>query len=62
MLTRNEVSGHLEEAGRHSIVVVCKEELTELLTRAPFPPDPEGLFKEAIQFIPENEHSGNYYH
>lgn len=59
MLTRNEVSGHLEEADRHSIVVVCKEELTELLSRAPFPPDPEGLFKEAIQLIPENEHHDN---
>jgi hypothetical protein len=60
MLTRNEVSGHLEDAGRHSIVVVCREELTELLNRAIFPPDPEGLFKEAVQLIPENEHHDNY--
>ena len=60
MLTRNEVSGHLEDAGRHSIVVVCKEELTELLNRAIFPPDPEGLFKEAVRLIPENEHRDNY--
>jgi len=60
MLTRNEVSGHLEEAGKHNIVVVCKEELTELLNRATFPPDPEGLSKEAIRLIPENEHHDNH--
>lgn len=60
MLTRNEVSGHLEEACKHDIAVVCKEELTKLLNRATIPPDPEGLFKEAIRLIPENEHHGNH--
>lgn len=60
MLTRNEVSGHLEEACKHDIAVVCKEELTKLLNRATIPPDPEGLFKEAIRLIPENEHHDNH--
>lgn len=55
MLTRNEVSGHLEEAGKHGIAVVCKEELTEFLNRTNFYPDPERLFKEATQLIPEDE-------
>lgn len=59
-LTRSEVSGHLEEAGKHDIAVICKEELTELLDRATFLPDPEGLFKEAIRLIPENEHHDNH--
>jgi hypothetical protein len=54
-LPRAEVTGHLEEAGKHSIAVVCKEELTELLNRVTFYPDPEGLFREASRLIPKTE-------
>ncbi len=53
-LTRAEVTGHLEEAGKHNIAVVCKEELNELLNRVVFHPDPERLFKEASQLIPKS--------
>lgn len=54
-LPRAEVTGHLEEAGKHRIAVVCKEELTELLTRVTSYPDPEGLLREASRLIPKTE-------
>lgn len=54
-LPRAEVTGHLEEAGKHGIAVVCKEELIELLNRITFHPDSEGLFQEASRLIPKNE-------
>lgn len=54
-LTRAEVSAHIEEAGKHSIAVMCKEELEELLNRATSYPNPEGLFKEVLRLIPKNE-------
>jgi hypothetical protein len=54
-LPRVEVTGHLEEAGKHNIAVVCKEELIELLNRVTFHPDPERLFQDALRLIPKNE-------
>ncbi|MEW6409741.1 MAG: hypothetical protein AB1488_06470 [Nitrospirota bacterium] len=54
-LPRTEVTGHLEEAGKHGIAVVCKEELNELLNRITSCPDPEGLFQEASRLIPKSE-------
>jgi len=54
-LPRAEVTGHLEEAGKHGIAVICKEELIELLNRVSFHLDPEGLFQEALRLIPKNE-------
>lgn len=54
-LSRAEVTGHLEEAGKHSIAVVCKEELEELFRRASFYSNPDGLFQEASRLIPKNE-------
>jgi len=54
-LSKAEVTGHLEEAGKHNIAVVCKEELEELFRRASFLPDAEGLFKEAERLIPKKD-------
>ncbi len=54
-LSRVEVEAHLEEAGKHGIAVVCKENLEILINRVSLPSNPDTLFQEAMQLIPRGE-------
>jgi hypothetical protein len=55
-LSKGEVKAHMEEAGKHGIAVICKEDLENLVaTRIVLPPNPDGLFQEAIQLIPKSD-------
>lgn len=51
-LTKNEVGADLEEAGKHGIAVVCKENLENLLNQVNLLPNPDRLFEEARRLIP----------
>lgn len=52
-LPRNSVVTDLEDAGKASIAVVCKEELESLLNENTVFPDPEVLLKRSAQLIPK---------
>lgn len=43
-LSRNEVAADLEEASKHNITVICKEDIERLLYRVDLFPNPENLF------------------
>ena len=51
-LSRDEVAANLEAAGKHSIAVICKEDIEEMLTQISLPPNPERLFQDAKGLIP----------
>lgn len=54
-LPQKENKGDLDEAGKHSIAVVCRENLETMVNRIKLPLNPEGLFDEAAQLVPRND-------
>lgn len=54
-LPRKEVEAHLETAAKNGIAVVCKEDLERLYTaELRLLPDPEGLFRRAVESVPRS--------
>ena len=51
-LTRKAVAANLENAGKHGIAVMCKENIENLMQQLILPPNPERLFEEAKELIP----------
>ncbi len=51
-LTRAEVSADLDDAGKHGIAVICKENIEEMLNQASLPPHADRLFEDAKDLIP----------
>ena len=51
-LSREEVKANLEDAGKHEIAVICREEIEQLLSRVFLVPNAEQLFEEAKRLIP----------
>ena len=51
-LSREEIKANLEDAAKHGIAVISKENIEELLKRVNMPLDPEALFKEAKTLVP----------
>lgn len=50
-LTRDNVSAHIEEANKHKIVIVCREDIDALLKQIALPPDADVLYQQAVQTI-----------
>lgn len=50
-LSRDKVSAHIEEANKHKIVIVCREDIEVLLNQIALPPDADLLFHRAVQTI-----------
>ncbi len=51
-LSRDEVAANLDTAGKHSIAVICKENIEELLTQVSLPSNSERLFQDAKRLVP----------
>jgi hypothetical protein len=51
-LPRSGVAANLSIASKHSIAVLCKEEIENLLKQIAFPPNPEKLFDDLKSLIP----------
>jgi len=57
-LSRNEVVADLEDASKHNIAVICKEDIERLLSRVDLPPNPENLFQELRKLIKGTNQGG----
>jgi hypothetical protein len=51
-LSRDEVAANLKIAEEHSIAVICKEEIRELLDRVKLPPESERIFEYIKGLVP----------
>jgi len=58
-LSRNEVVADLEDASKHNIAVICKEDIERLLSRVDLPPNPENLFQELRRMV-QRTNQGDY--
>ena len=58
-LSRNEVVANLEDASKHNIAVICKEDIEKLLSRVGLPPNPENLFQELRRLV-QGTNQGDY--
>lgn len=50
-LSRNEVVADLEDASKHNIAVICREDIERLLYRVDLFPNPENLFQELGRLV-----------
>lgn len=50
-LSRNEIVANIEDASKHNIAVICKEDIEKLLSQAALPPNPENLFQELRRLV-----------
>jgi hypothetical protein len=54
---RQEITVNLEDAGKHNIAVICKENIEGFLAQASLPPNTDKLFDEIKRLVPDvNDH------
>jgi len=56
-LPRQEITVNLEDAGKHNIAVMCKENIEGFLAQVSLPPKADKLFDEIKMLVPDvNDH------
>ena len=58
-LPREQVTANLEEARKHRIAVVCREDIERLLNQVNLPASPDRFFDEAVQSVSGAEQTAN---